>query len=263
MFTGSRILPPHPRRNHNSAPRLSAGERLTRAGRSPAAFITPPARPRPTAGRDNEANICGEDTFCKERPPRTPPLKTVGSFCRSRHRHRSFSLEKRRFHCPFPQNNTQVGATTGRPYHKNRKNGQTYRAPAVCPGKLFDWSEKPFVCLMYFRIRENTFTLSSRKTIVRPYLRQPLLNLCTRDKRESERIGGTKRGALVPHRQPSPRSVVFRRRPENKVFRLVARQNPFTEGVLAAPPVPLKVKATDTAHIYPMKSQYRLPIKII
>ena len=82
-------------------------------------------------------------------------------------------------------------------------------------------------------------------------------------KRKPERIGGTKRGALVPRRQPSPRSVVFRHRPENKVFRLVARQNPFTEGVLAAPPVPLKVKATDTAHIYPMKSQYRLPIKII
>ena len=107
----------------------------------------------------------------------------------------------------------------------------------------------------------NAFILSNRKTIVRPYLRQPLLNLCNRGKRKPEHIGGTKRGALVPRRQPSPRSVVFRRRPENKVFRLVARQNPFTEGVLAAPPSSLKVKATDTALIFPMKSQYRLPIK--
>ena len=74
--------------------------------------------------------------------------------------------------------------------------------------------------------------------------------------------GNKKEGALIPRRQPSPRSVVFRRRPENKVFRLVARQNPFTEGVLAAPPVPLKVKAADTAHICPMKSQYRLPINL-
>lgn len=55
-------------------------------------------------------------------------------------------------------------------------------------------------------------------------------------KRKPERIGGTKRGALVPRRQPSPRSVVLRHRPENKVFRLVARQNPFTERILAAPP---------------------------
>ena len=84
---------------------------------------------------------------------------------------------------------------------------------------------------------------------------------CVAETRERgpEHIGGTKRGALVPRRQPSPRSVVFRRRPENKVFRLVARQNPFTEGVLAAPPS-LKVKATDTALIFPMKSQYRLPM---
>ena len=98
---------------------------------------------------------------------------------------------------------------------------------------------------------------------LRPYLRQPLFNLCCRGK---EKAGThrrhTKRGALVPRRQPSPRSVVFRRRPENKVFRLVARQNPFTEGVLAAPPVPLKVKATDTALIIPMKNQYRLPINL-
>ena len=163
---------------------------------APPPLLSPRRRARPTAGRGNEANICGEDTFCKKRPPRTPPLKTVGSFCRSRHRHRSFSLEKRRFHCPFPQNNTQVGATTGRPYHKNRKNGQTYRAPAVCPGKLFDWSEKPFVCLMYFRIRENTFAPSNRGAIVRPYLRQPLLNLCTRDKRESRNASAARRGGL-------------------------------------------------------------------
>ena len=71
-------------------------------------------------------------------------------------------------------------------------------------------------------------------------LRQPLLNLCCRDKREPERVDYAKRATLVPRRQPSPRSVVFRRRPENKVFRLVARQNPFTEGVLAAPPTLLK-----------------------
>ena len=77
-------------------------------------------------------------------------------------------------------------------------------------------------------------------------------------------VGGatTKRRALVPCRQPSPRSVVFRRRPENKVFRLVARQNPFTEGVLAAPPS-LKVKATDAAFLFSLRSQYRLPLKII
>lgn len=79
-------------------------------------------------------------------------------------------------------------------------------------------------------------------------------------KRKPERIGGTKRGALVPRRQPSPRSVVLRHRPENKVFRLVACQNPFTEGVLAAPPSSLKEKATDTAFRFPLKSQYRLPL---
>ena len=149
MFTGSRILPPHPRRNHNSAPHLSAGERLTHAGCSPAAFITPPACPRPTAGRGNEANICGEDTFCKKRPPRTPPLKTVGSFCRSRHWHRSFSLEKRRLHCLFPQNNTQIGATTGRPYNKNRKNGQTYCAPDATANFLIGRRNRLFALCIF------------------------------------------------------------------------------------------------------------------
>ena len=108
------------------------------------------------------------------------------------------------------------------------------------PANSVPLSEKPFVCLRYFRTAKILFLHLTGKTIVRPYLRQPLLNLCTRDKREPERIGDTKRGALVPRRQPSPRSVVFRRRPENKVFRLVARQNPFTEGVLAAPPSFLK-----------------------
>jgi len=34
-------------------------------------------------------------------------------------------------------------------------------------------------------------------------------------------------------------SAVYRRRPEDKVFRLVARRNPFTERISAAPPHPL------------------------
>ena len=38
-----------------------------------------------------------------------------------------------------------------------------------------------------------------------------------------------------PRRQPSPPCVGGRRRPGGKVFRLVARQNSFTEGVLTAP----------------------------
>ena len=45
-----------------------------------------------------------------------------------------------------------------------------------CLGKLFDSSEKPFVCLRYFRRRENTFAFISA--------RQLLFNFCTRDKRE-------------------------------------------------------------------------------
>ena len=86
---------------------------------------------------------------------------------------------------------------------------------------------------------------------------------CVPETRESRNASAARRGgALVPRRQPSPRSVVFRRRPENKVFRLVARQNPFTEGVLAAPPS-LKVKATDAAFLFSLRSQYRLPLKII
>ena len=113
---------------------------------------------------------------------------------------------------------------------------------------------------MYFRIRENTFTSSNRGQSSTFICASHCSTCVAGARRKPEHIGGTKRGALVPRRQPSPRSVVFRRRPEGKVFRLVARQNPFTEGVLAAPPVPLKVKATDTAFHSSLKRQYRLPV---
>ena len=132
----------------------------------------------------------------------------------------------------------------------------------VAPANLVPLSEKPFVCLRYFRLRENTFTSFNREQSFALICASHCLTCVAGAKRKPERIGGTKRGALVPRREPSPRSVVFRHRPENKVFRLVARQNPFTEGVLAAPPVPLKVKATDTALRLSLKSQYRLPINL-
>ena len=99
------------------------------------------------------------------------------------------------------------------------------------------------------------------KTAKKPkhVVRRPLLNLCCRGKRKPEHIGGTKREALVPRREPCPRSVVFRRRPEGKVFRLVARQNPFTEGVLAAPPPFLKKRQPTLLYLL-FVQQNRLPI---
>ena len=39
-------------------------------------------------------------------------------------------------------------------------------APAAATANLFLWSETPFVCLRYFRWRENTFTFVSAPAIV-------------------------------------------------------------------------------------------------
>ena len=51
------------------------------------------------------------------------------------------------------------------------------------PANSVPLSEKPFVCLMCFRTAKILFLHPTGKTIVRPYLRRPLLNLCNRDKR--------------------------------------------------------------------------------
>ena len=42
----------------------------------------------------------------------------------------------------------------------------TLFAPAAATANLFLWSETPFVCLRYFRRRENTFTFVSAQAIV-------------------------------------------------------------------------------------------------
>ena len=133
--------------------------------------------------------------------------------------------------------------------------------------KLHPRSEKPFVCLRYFRIRENTFTLSSRKTIVRPYLRQPLLNLCNRGKRE--RAGANFTTVSV---KPFVRPRIFAQQKctllaRNGILSVLRNRVHTAVGVLGTvgganavkAPSSLKVKATDAAFLFSLRSQYRLP----
>ena len=132
----------------------------------------------------------------------------------------------------------KMRATGGRPY-KIHVIFNTFASTAATANVLL-WSETPFVCLMYFRRRENTFAFISARQLLlnfctrdkrgvmekpRQTVRQPLPNLCTRDKREEMQnprkrdssaylvrqrpFSGVKRPSLLKKRQPTLLYLLF------------------------------------------------------
>ena len=108
----------------------------------------------------------------------------------------------------------------------------------VVPANLVSLSEKPFVCLKYFRLRKNTFTPFDREQSFALILRQPSFDLCCRGKRE-EMQNPRKRDSSIRTSEPFSSSVkpfvrprIFARRKYKcsfgKRLLLFVRQRPFS-----------------------------------
>ena len=158
-------------------------------------------------------------------------------------------------------------ATGGRPY-KIHVIFNTFASAAATANVLL-WSETPFVCLTYFRRRENTFTfgLSTATRFAPPLFAQAIVQLVylTKARGEAEAPCAL---AVAPAKValaicltyvPKAREKGWRNRVHTNVGALCAVER--ANAVKA--PSSLKVKATDTAFHLTLKSQYRLPIIFI
>ena len=123
------------------------------------------------------------------------------------------------------------------------------------------------------RLRQPLFNLCTRdkrkeRQKPRQMLRQLLLNLCCRDKREGMEKPRSRHCRCVPanffHSSEKPFVCLMR-------FRGCGNAFAFEKGLLlyateranaVKAPVSLKVRATDTAFHLSLKSQYRLPINL-